>query len=71
MHTKSLQFFSQIIGEIMDFFSIAKIAAPIAGPLANIAVKKGFEFINKTDIQKAIEAGIKAAEKQQEKLPQN
>ncbi|NES05224.1 MAG: NACHT domain-containing protein [Okeania sp. SIO2F4] len=55
----------------MDFFSIAKIAGPIAGSLANIVVQKGFEFINKTDVQKAIEAGIKAAEKQQEKLPQN
>ncbi|NEQ40637.1 MAG: NACHT domain-containing protein, partial [Okeania sp. SIO3I5] len=55
----------------MDLFSIAKMAAPIAGNLANIAIKKGIEFINQTDIQKAIEAGIKAVEKQQEKLPQN
>ncbi|MDY7005888.1 MAG: hypothetical protein SWX82_18660 [Cyanobacteriota bacterium] len=39
----------------MDLFSIAKIAAPIAGYLANIAVKKGFQFINKTDIQKAFD----------------
>ncbi|MDY7005887.1 MAG: hypothetical protein SWX82_18655 [Cyanobacteriota bacterium] len=37
----------------MDFVSIAKIAAPIAGSLANIAVKKGFQIINKTDRQKA------------------
>ncbi|NET24919.1 hypothetical protein [Okeania sp. SIO1I7] len=47
----------------MDLFSIAKIAAPIAGSLANVAVKKRFQFINKTDIQKAIESGIKAVEK--------
>ncbi|NER03852.1 MAG: NACHT domain-containing protein [Okeania sp. SIO3C4] len=53
----------------MDLFSIAKIAAPIAVNLANIAVKKGFQFINKTDIQKAIESGIKAVEKEEEKLP--
>ncbi len=53
----------------MDFVSIAKIAGPIAGPLANIAVKKGFQFINKTDIQKAIEAGIKAVEKGEERFP--
>ncbi|NEQ75118.1 MAG: hypothetical protein F6K24_08520 [Okeania sp. SIO2D1] len=37
----------------MDFVSIAKIAAPIAGSLANVAVQKGFQFINQTDIQKA------------------
>ncbi|NEP07838.1 MAG: hypothetical protein F6K25_23680 [Okeania sp. SIO2G4] len=53
----------------MDLFSITKIAAPIAGPLANVAVKKGFQFLNQTDIQKAIEAGIKAVEKEEEKFP--
>ena len=53
----------------MDVVSIAKIAGPIAGSLANIAIKKGGEFINQTDIQKAIEAGIKAVEKEEEKLP--
>ncbi|NEP78690.1 MAG: NACHT domain-containing protein [Okeania sp. SIO3B3] len=53
----------------MDLLSIAKIASPIAGTLANIAAQKGFQFINKTDIQKAIESGIKAVEKEEEQLP--
>ncbi|GGA18754.1 NACHT domain-containing NTPase [Okeania sp. KiyG1] len=53
----------------MNISLITKIAAPIAGSLANVAVKKGFQFLNQTDIQKAIEAGIKAVEKEEEKFP--